>query len=44
MDLTEAEDTEKRWREYTEQLYKKDIRDPDNHDDGDSPRSRHPGI
>ena len=31
MDLTEAEDTKKRWQEYTE-LYKKDLRDPDNHD------------
>ena len=33
MDLTEAEDTKKRWREYTEELYKKDIHDPNNHDD-----------
>ena len=32
MDLTEAEDIKKRWREYTEQLYKKDLHDPDNHD------------
>ena len=32
MDLTEAEDT-KRWQEYTEELYKKDLHDPDNHDD-----------
>ena len=31
MDLTEAEDT-KRWWEYTEDLYKKDLQDPDNHD------------
>ena len=31
MDLTEAEDSKKRWQEYTE-LYKKDLRDPDNHD------------
>ena len=31
MDLTEAEDIEKRWQEYTEALYKKDLRDPDNH-------------
>ena len=31
MDLTEAEDTKKRWQEYTE-LYKKDLHDPDNHD------------
>ena len=34
MDLTEAEDIKKRWQEYTEELYKKDLRDPDNHDDG----------
>ena len=32
MDLTEAEDIRKRWREYTEELYKKDLHDPDNHD------------
>ena len=32
MDLTEAEDTKKRWQEYTEELYKKDLNDPDNHD------------
>ena len=32
MDLTEAEDVKKRWQEYTEELYKKDIHDPDNHD------------
>ena len=31
MDLTEAEDIKKRWQEYTEELYKKDFRDPDNH-------------
>ena len=31
-DLIEAEDTEKRWQEYTEKLYKKDLHDPDNHD------------
>ena len=31
MDLTEAEDIKKRWQEYTEELYKKDLRDPDNH-------------
>ena len=32
MDLTEAEDIKKRWQEYTEILYKKDLYDPDNHD------------
>ena len=31
-DLTEAEDTKKRWQEYTEELYKNGINDPDNHD------------
>ena len=33
MDLTEAEDVKKRWQEYREELYKKDLHDPDNHDD-----------
>ena len=33
MDLTEAEDIKKRQQEYTEELYKKDLHDPDNHDD-----------
>ena len=33
MDLTEAEDIKKRWQEYTEELYIKDLNDPDNHDD-----------
>ena len=33
MDLTEAEDIKKRWQEYTEDLYKKDLHDPENHDD-----------
>ena len=32
IDLTEAEDTKKRWQEYTEELYKKDLHDQDNHD------------
>ena len=32
MDLTEAEDIKKRWQEYTEELYKKDLQDPDDHD------------
>ena len=32
MDLTEAEDIKKRWQEYTEELYKKDVHDPDNYD------------
>ena len=32
MDLTETEDIKKRWQEYTQELYKKDLHDPDNHD------------
>ena len=32
MDLTEAEDIKKRWQDYTEELYKKDLNNPDNHD------------
>ena len=32
MDLTEAEDIKKKWQEYTEELFKKDLHDPDNHD------------
>ena len=32
MDLTEAKDIKKRWQEYTEELYKKDLHDPANHD------------
>ena len=31
-DLTEAEDSKKRWQEYTEELYKKDLHDPEDHD------------
>ena len=33
MDLTETEDIKKSWQEYTEELYKRDLHDPDNHDD-----------
>ena len=33
MDITEAEDIKKRWQEYTEEFYRKDLHDPDNHDD-----------
>ena len=44
IDLTEeAEDIKKRWQEYTEGLYKKDLHDPDNHNNH-SPRARHPGT
>ena len=32
MDLTEAEDIKRKWQEYTELLYKRDLQDPDNHD------------
>ena len=42
MDLTEAEDIKKRWQEYTEELYKKDLHNPDDH--SHSPRARHPGM
>ena len=46
MDLTEAEDIKKRWQEYTEELYKKDLHDPDNHNGviNHSSRARHPGM
>ena len=36
MDLTEAEDIKRRWQEYTEELYKKELHDPDNHDDANT--------
>ena len=42
MNLTEAEDIKKRWQEYTEELYKRDLHDQDNHDH--SPRAKHPGM
>ena len=45
--LTEEEDTKKRWQEYTEEPYKKDLYDTDNHwwcDHSHSPRARHPGM
>ena len=44
MDLTEAEDIKKRWQEYTKELYRKDLHDPDNHDGVIRPRARHPGM
>ena len=45
-DPREAEDIKKRWQEYTEELYKKDLHDPDNHDGviTDLDRDRHPGM
>ena len=45
MDLTEAEDIKKMWQEYTGELYKKELHDPDNHDGVDhSRRARHSGV
>ena len=46
LDLKEAEDIKKRWQECTEELYKKGLNDPDNHDVllGHSPRARQPGV
>ena len=45
MELTEAEDIKKRWQENTEELYKKELHDPDNHDGVIAqPRARHPRM
>ena len=46
MDLTEAKDIKKRWQDYTEELYKKYLYDPDNHDAViiHLDRGRHPGM
>ena len=44
MDLTEAEDIKKRWQEYTEELYKKDLHDPDNHIGVITHLEPHPGM
>ena len=45
MDLTEPENVKKRGQEYIEELYKKDLHDPYDHDGCDhSPRARHPGM
>ena len=41
MEPTEAEDIKKRWQEYTEELYEKDLHDPDNHN---GIWARHPGV
>ena len=45
-DLTEAKDVKKKWQEYTEEVYKKDLHDPDNHDGVIThlDRARHPGM
>ena len=44
MALTEAEDIKKRWQEYTEELYKKDLHDPDNHEGVIAPTHLEPDI
>ena len=44
MDLTEAENIKKRWQEYTDELYKNDLHDQENHDGDHSPRARYPGM
>ena len=45
MELTGADDIKKRWQEYTEELYKKDLHDPDNHDGVITHlEPRHPGM
>ena len=45
MDLIEAEVIKKRWQKYVEELYKKDLHNPDNNDGCDhSTRARHPGM
>ena len=45
MDLTEADDIKKRWQEYTEELYKKELHQPNNHNGViTQPRARHPGM
>ena len=48
MDLKEAKDIKKRWQEYTEELYKQDLHNPDNHDGVIThthlDRARHPGM
>ena len=44
MDLTEAEDIQKRWKEYTEELYKKDLHNPDNHKGTITPIHLEPDI
>ena len=43
-DLAEAKEIKKMWQEYTEELYKKGLNDPDNHNGVVSPRIGHPGV
>ena len=44
MDLIEAEEIKKRWQEYTEELYRTDLHDSDNHNGVITHRARHPGM
>ena len=44
IDLTEAEDIKRRWQEYTEELYKRDLNDPENNDDVITSRARYAGV
>ena len=44
LELTEAEDMKKRWQEYTEELHKKDLNDPDNHDGVNTHLEQDPGM
>ena len=44
MELIEAEDIKKKWQEYREKLYKKDLNYPNNHWCGHSSRAGHPGV
>ena len=43
-DIVKAKEIKKRWQEYTEELYKKDLNDPDNYNGVITPRVRHPGM
>ena len=43
-DIVKAKEIKKRWQEYTEELYKKDLNDPDNYNGVITPRARHPGM
>ena len=44
MGITEGKDNKKRWQDYTGELYKKDLHDPDNHDGMITTQARHPGM
>ena len=43
-DIVKAKEIKNRWQEYTEELYKKDLNDPDNYNGVITPRARHPGM